>query len=57
MIPASDLFPIRGGLLSMQKNHMEIAVADLGSNPSLRYYDLPEESIVFIQASRCGFSV
>ena len=57
MKPTSDLFPSNGGLLSVQKNRMQIAVADLGADPSLCYYNLPEESKIFIQKLRCGLSV
>ena len=57
MIPASDLFPTKGGLLPMQKNHTPIIVADLGHDPSLHYYSLFEESKIFIEKLRCGISV
>ena len=57
MKPASDLFPTKGGLLPMQKNHIQVTVADLGYYPSLHYYNLAEESKVFILKLRCGLSV
>ena len=58
MKPTSDLFPFNGRLLHVQKNHIQVTVADLGVIPSLRYYDLFEESEkVSAQKLRCGFLV
>ena len=56
MKPVSDLFPINGGLLSVQKNHKQVKVADLEFDSSLQYFDLPEMSETFPKL-RCGISV
>ena len=56
MKPTSDQIPINGGLLSVQKNHMEITVADLEFDSSLQCFDFSKIPEIF-QKLRCGISV